>query len=306
MTGIALENVAAGSKFRSLLKAREIFLSDGSRLRRIRVGVPAQVSALTVAASAIAWSVFATAQIASAQPAPADAKLAAMEAEVQAMRADVKAIAREVEQRYETTAGEVRRLGLDTERFEGVGGPLEAAPAGDASFKALFTSWKQLDSLEQGTVSIPSAKPVKSANFTSSFGVRSDPFQGRAAMHAGIDLAGPLGTEIYATADGVVDRSQWAGGYGNLVELNHGKGIQTRYGHLSKSLVKAGDRVKRGQLIALMGSTGRSTGSHLHYEVRIDGKAVNPVPYLQSNDYLQSVQARAAQAMGGPVAGGSK
>lgn len=305
MTDIALENVATARKFRSLLKAREIFWSDGGRLRRLRVGVPAQLSMLTVAVSAMAWSAFATAQIASAAPAPTDTRVAAIQAEVQAMRADVQAIRQDVEKRYETTAGEVRRLGLDTERFEGVGGPLEAAPQGDAAFKALFTSWKQLDTLEQGTVSIPSSKPVKRANFTSSFGVRSDPFQGRAAMHAGIDLAGPLGTEIYATADGIVGRSEWAGGYGNLVELNHGKGIQTRYGHLSKSLVKAGERVKRGQLIALMGSTGRSTGSHLHYEVRIDGKAVNPVPYLQSNDYLQSVQARAATAaaMGGPVAG---
>ena len=125
-------------------------------------------------------------------------------------------------------------------------------------------------------------------------------------MHAGIDLAGPVGTAIYATADGTVGRSEWAGGYGNLVEIDHGKGIQTRYGHLSTSLVRAGQRVKRGDLIARMGSTGRSTGSHLHYEVRIDGKPVNPVPFMQSNDYLQSVQARAAQAsnvaMGGPTA----
>jgi murein DD-endopeptidase MepM/ murein hydrolase activator NlpD len=122
-------------------------------------------------------------------------------------------------------------------------------------------------------------------------------------MHAGIDLAGPVGTPIYATADGTVGRSQWVSGYGNLVELEHGRGIQTRYGHLSRSLVAAGQKVKRGEMIALMGSTGRSTGSHLHYEVRIDGKAVNPVPFMQSSNYLQSVQQRAAAAaMGGPVA----
>ena len=127
-------------------------------------------------------------------------------------------------------------------------------------------------------------------------------------MHAGIDLAGAIGTPIYATADGVVGRSEWnSGGYGNLVELDHGHGIQTRYGHLSKSMVTAGQRVKRGDMIALMGSTGRSTGSHLHYEVRIDGKAVNPVPFMQSTSYLQSVQQRAAAAtriaIGGPAAG---
>ena len=105
-----------------------------------------------------------------------------------------------------------------------------------------------------------------------------------------------------------VQRSEWANGYGNLVELNHGRGIQTRYGHLSRSVVRAGQRVKRGDLIALMGSTGRSTGSHLHYEVRIDGKAVNPIPFMQSNDILLAVQRRAAAAtqvaMGGPREGG--
>jgi murein DD-endopeptidase MepM/ murein hydrolase activator NlpD len=98
------------------------------------------------------------------------------------------------------------------------------------------------------------------------------------------------------------ERSEYHnGGYGNLIELNHGRGIQTRYGHLSRSMVSAGQRVKRGDMIGLMGSTGRSTGSHLHYEVRIDGKAVNPVPFMQSSDYLQSVQRRAAAvAIGGP------
>ncbi len=189
------------------------------------------------------------------------------------------------------------------------GGPFEAVkplttPA--PSFKQLFMSWKQLEK-PQATVAIPSAQPVKGTALTSGYGVRSDPFRGRAAMHAGIDLAGPLGTAIYATADAIVGRSEWANGYGNLIELTHGRGIQTRYGHLTRSVVRAGQRVKRGELIGYMGSTGRSTGSHLHYEVRIDGKAVNPVPFMQSNDYLLAVQRRAAAAtqvaMGGPQDG---
>lgn len=196
---------------------------------------------------------------------------------------------------------------------QGQGGPFEAvAPlkAGDPNFKQMFMSWKKLDRVEQGTIAIPSSMPVSGTNFTSGYGVRSDPFRGRAAMHTGIDLAGPIGTQIRATADGYVQRSEWVSGYGNLVELSHGRGIQTRYGHLSKSLVAPGQRVKRGDLIALMGSTGRSTGSHLHYEVRIDGKAVNPTPFMQSNDYLLALQRRVAAgssqvAMGGP-AGGSK
>ena len=187
-----------------------------------------------------------------------------------------------------------------TAGFEAVA-PLKA---GDAKFKQLFTSWKSLEK-PAGTVAIPSTEPVKGMALTSGYGVRSDPFRGRAAMHAGIDLAAPIGTPIYATADGIVGRSEWAGGYGNLVELNHGRGIQTRFGHLSRSLVRAGQRVKRGDLIAYMGSTGRSTGSHLHYEVRIDGKAVNPVPFMQSNNIMMAVQRRVAagsrMAMGGPA-----
>jgi len=235
-----------------------------------------------------------------------------MAQQVQAMQADVAVIKSQVQARYQATSAELRRLGIDPSRVQSVGGPFEAVEplksGGDANFKALFTSWKKLDQLEQGTIAIPSLKPVRDAKFTSGFGVRSDPFQGRAAMHGGIDIAGPVGTEIFAIADGVVGRSGWAGGYGNLVEVDHGKGILTRYGHMSKRIVEAGTRVKRGQLIGLMGSTGRSTGSHLHYEVRIDGKAVNPIPFMQSSDYLVSVQARAAAAtrtaLGGPTGAG--
>ena len=162
-------------------------------------------------------------------------------------------------------------------------------------FRSLFMTWKQLDTVEQAAIAIPSAQPVEHVSYTSQFGVRSDPFVGSARMHAGVDLRGPIGTPIYATADGVVGRAERAGGYGNLVELEHGKGIATRYGHLSKILVNPGDRIRRGQLIALMGSTGRSTGSHLHYEVRMDGHAVNPIPFLQTADYLLTTQDRALQ-----------
>ena len=176
--------------------------------------------------------------------------------------------------------------------------PAAAAPAQD--FKSLFQSWKRLDGAPRATISVPSLKPVNNVTFTSSFGVRSDPFRGSAAMHAGIDLAGPLGTRVYATADGVVTHAGRQGGYGNMVQINHGRGIETRYGHLSQILVPENTRVKRGQLIGLMGSTGRSTGSHLHYEVRVDGKAVNPIPFLQSGEYLVQVQDRATGAVGGP------
>jgi murein DD-endopeptidase MepM/ murein hydrolase activator NlpD len=190
-----------------------------------------------------------------------------------------------------------------------IGGPYEAvtttnnAAKTDSGYRALFQSWKRLDQIQQGAMAIPSQRPVQQANLSSGFGVRSDPFRGGAAMHAGVDMPGPIGTPIYATADGYVGRAGWANGYGNLVELEHGKGLETRYGHLSAILVQPGQRVRRGDLIARMGSTGRSTGSHLHYEVRMDGHAINPIPFLQTSDYIVEVARRSDGtqiAMGGP------
>ncbi|MFD1612522.1 M23 family metallopeptidase [Sphingomonas tabacisoli] len=184
-----------------------------------------------------------------------------------------------------------------------------SAETGDAQYKALFQSWKKMDQVgqavaaDQGSMSVPSLKPVANLNFSSFYGVRSDPFRGTAAMHAGVDIPGAMGTPIYATADGVVGRAGWAGGYGNLVELEHGRGLETRYGHLSKILVSAGQHVKRGDQIALMGSTGRSTGSHLHYEVRMDGRAVNPIPYLDTAEQAVAMKQR-VNAMTAPLAQG--
>ncbi len=233
-------------------------------------------------------------------------------AEVDGMQQQLLERAQDAAQsRIVETAQQIRRLGLNPARFLGRGGPLEAvdgAAGADPRFRQLFVAWRQLDQLEEGIIAIPAGQPVRGANFTSGFGVRSDPFRGRSAMHAGIDLAGPVGTPIYATADGIVARSEYAGAYGNLVEINHGQGIQTRYGHMSQLIARPGQRVRRGELIGLMGSTGRSTGSHLHYEVRIDGRAVNPVPFIQGGESLAAVQRRAAAgtpavALGGPNTG---
>ena len=170
------------------------------------------------------------------------------------------------------------------------GGPLLPARTSEAvadqQFRSLFMTWKKLDNLETGVIAIPSVQPVATLKFTSNFGIRSDPFRGTAAMHAGVDIPGPTGTPIYATADGIISHSGRRGGYVHLIEINHGKGIATRYGHLSRIMIGENVRVTRGQLIGLMGSTGRSTGPHLHYEVRIDGHAVNPLPFLTTADYL--------------------
>lgn len=208
------------------------------------------------------------------------------------------------EARYKDTQALIRRLGLEPGRFVhqsnfAMGGPLEPSD-GEPKFQELFLSWKKVEQLETALSSLPSVHPVKNVNYTSSYGVRYDPFTGRTAMHAGLDLAGATGSPIYATADGVVHRAGWGGAYGNMVDLGHGKGIATRYGHMSRILVRAGDRVKKGEIIGRMGSTGRSTGSHLHYEVRVDGRAVNPTPYLRASNVVLAIQNRADEAQGGP------
>ena len=115
---------------------------------------------------------------------------------------------------------------------------------------------------------------------TSDFRYRINPVTGKRAFHTGIDIGAPMYTKIYAPIDGTVVYSGWRGGYGNMVILDHGQGVTTRYAHSSKLLVKVGQQVKMGDKIALMGSTGQSTGSHLHYEIRVDGVAIDPLKYL--------------------------
>ncbi len=126
---------------------------------------------------------------------------------------------------------------------------------------------------------IPTAQPVEGVN-GSGYGPRIDPFTGRSAFHQGIDFSAPVGTDILAAAGGVVITSEWHPGFGNLVEVDHGNDLITRYAHSSKVLVKAGDLVKRGQKIAEVGSTGRSTGPHLHFEVLVNSEAQNPMKFL--------------------------
>jgi murein DD-endopeptidase MepM/ murein hydrolase activator NlpD len=178
---------------------------------------------------------------------------------------------------------------------------MSALGPSDVGFSNLFSSLQRMDGNAKSTAYIPSGRPVQKLSLTSNFGVRSDPFNGGARMHKGVDIPGPVGTPIYATADGIVNRSGWASGYGNLVQISHGHGMETRYGHMSKVLVAANSYVRRGQVIGLMGSTGRSTGSHLHYEVRVDGQAINPIPFVAGPDYLIAMNTRPPVAMGGPT-----
>lgn len=207
------------------------------------------------------------------------------------------------EARLKDTQALLRRLNLDPRRFTaqsdirfGSGGPYVpvSAPADvEPAFKSLYTSWHKLEALEQALAVVPSYVPVKSFSYTSGFGVRYDPFTGNSAVHAGIDMAGAHGAPIYAAADGVVTTAGRRGAYGNCIDLNHGKGIETRYGHLSEITVAPGTRVRQGDVIGKMGSTGRSTGTHLHYEVRVDGRAVNPRPFLEASTFMLAAQRRA-------------
>jgi murein DD-endopeptidase MepM/ murein hydrolase activator NlpD len=130
---------------------------------------------------------------------------------------------------------------------------------------------------------VPAGRPIVSGWLSSYFGMRTDPFTGKNELHKGMDFAGKLGSDVVAVASGVIT---WAGrryGYGNLVEINHGNGYSTRYGHNDKVSVKVGDAVKKGQIIAKMGSTGRSTGPHVHFEVLHNGKQVDPMSYIRTS-----------------------
>lgn len=124
---------------------------------------------------------------------------------------------------------------------------------------------------------LPALRPLASSALTSGFGVRRPSVFGGTRAHLGVDLAAPTGTPIMATSDGVVSEANWRGGYGLFVALEHGGGIETRYGHMSRLNVYGGQQVRKGDVIGFVGSTGRSTGPHLHYEVRMNGQAINPV-----------------------------
>jgi murein DD-endopeptidase MepM/ murein hydrolase activator NlpD len=306
-----------------LFKDRDFFVHDGSHLRRLRLSAPVQMGMLVATVLLLCWSVFVTARLILA-PAPlAPPASTNISGDIARLAAATEARVAQIEQRQQVLAAMLSGAKVDPEviaklgytipadgKALGQGGPFDAATKADPTFKSLFTSWKKLDNITDSAIAVPSDKPVKTAEFTSGYGTRTDPFQGRAARHQGIDLAAPMGTPIYATADGVVtDAGYNNGGYGNLIKVDHGRGIETRYGHLSAILVRAGQRIVRGQQIGRMGSTGRSTGSHLHYEVRIDGRAVNPIPFMKSNEYLLAMQQKGAGthsmdavALGGPAA----
>jgi murein DD-endopeptidase MepM/ murein hydrolase activator NlpD len=206
-----------------------------------------------------------------------------------------------MESRVRRMRGVFTDLGLDMAQLEaaapraGMGGPFvpvklpaDAGPFERQLYRINITR-SQVDRLNRTLTLVPYRKPViGEVEFTSGFGVRSDPFLGRPAMHTGLDFRASTGDPVRATANGKVVSSGWAGGYGRMVEIDHGNGLSTRYGHLSEIHVRVGDSIKIGQVVGAVGSTGRSTGPHLHYETRIDGDAVDPQKFLRAGVRLSA------------------
>ena len=153
----------------------------------------------------------------------------------------------------------------------------DAVDARDDSLSSIEAKILQQSVLKE---MLPNAEPVNVAYNSSSYGWRIDPFTGGKAFHEGLDFPANIGTPIYAAADGIVSFADHTPDYGNIVKIEHGSGLETRYAHASKLLVHAGERVAKGQIVAEVGSTGRSTGPHLHYEIRLNGDSLDPRKYL--------------------------
>lgn len=206
----------------------------------------------------------------------------------------------------------IRRFGLNPEALarqarSAQGGPFEPffgpgkKDVRDPRFLKLASSLGRMDAMERALAAIPTSMPAAVMMMSSGFGYRSDPFTGAGAMHAGLDFKGPNGTPILAAAEGKVTFAGQHGGYGNCIEITHANGLVTRYAHLSGFSVSRGQKVERGVQIARMGSTGRSTGSHLHFEVRLNGQAINPRKFLEANPDVLEVQNLAGHRSGNPA-----
>lgn len=195
----------------------------------------------------------------------------------------------------------LRAVGIRPGSTANQGGPFIPARADtlrtprEPLFLQLAAAVDRMETLEQLVLSLPSTIPAEGMNLSSGFGYRHDPFTGAGAMHAGLDFRGAQGSPIHSAAAGIISFVGQKSGYGNVVEVDHGHGIITRYAHLSGFVGRLGQRVQSGQQIARMGSTGRSTGTHLHFEVRVNGTAVNPRRFLESNSDVLEVQADAGQ-----------
>jgi murein DD-endopeptidase MepM/ murein hydrolase activator NlpD len=213
-------------------------------------------------------------------------------------------------QRTEQAAEAIRKFGLNPDKLaknsmDAMGGPLipffkEQNQQLHPTLERLNLALQRMDALERTLIAIPSGKPSSTGMVSSSYGYRRDPFTGGSAMHSGMDFKGPLGQPILAAAGGRVTHAGWKSGYGKTVEITHGNGLMTRYAHLSRIGVTTGQKIEQGLQLGAMGSTGRSTGTHLHFEVRLNGSAINPRPFLEANTDVLKVKAIARQRAKAP------
>ena len=234
---------------------------------------------------------------------PQAAELARIEARQLAV---VEGLTRYADWRAKRAADALKQLQLNpaqvisASRKQAMGGPLEGlATAADGSidprFERLGLSMARMAALEQALEGVPQFAPARKDLISSGFGYRRDPFNGRAAMHNGLDFKGATGTPIYAAAKGRVSFVGRKGGYGNTVEITHGNGVMTRYAHMSRFNARVGQQVLPGETIGAIGSTGRSTGPHLHFEVRVNNRAVNPRTFLETAPHVLEEIRRAPQ-----------
>ena len=251
---------------------------------RTLAAAAAVVACLLVAAIAFAWAFFASSR--------RDRQYRITMAENDRLRAATAALHQKLDgisKQLSDFETRTRRLaivaGLTDSVRGGLGGPAAAIPPADvAGESALLSSRlslieKQFSKRFELVASTPTVWPVHGA-VNSGFGIRPDPFTGQPAFHEGVDISTARSEPVLATADGTVLRSGWAGEYGKAIALAHGERYETVYGHLEETLVAEGQRVHRGDRVGLVGSTGRSTAPHLHYEVRVDGHPVNPLEYI--------------------------
>lgn len=220
---------------------------------------------------------------------PEAAQLAQVEARQLAF---AERLTRFADRRSAAAEAAMRKLGLNPQRMlatledrSAMGGPFIALPSAEGSvdprFRRLGLSLARMDALQRGLEGIPQVIPAAANHISSGFGYRSDPFAGQAAFHAGLDFKGPMGAPIFSAANGKVAFVGRRPGYGNSIDIDHGNGLHTRYAHMSAFRARPGQIVTAGQVIGAVGSTGRSTGPHLHFEVRLHGQPVNPRPFLE-------------------------
>jgi murein DD-endopeptidase MepM/ murein hydrolase activator NlpD len=225
-------------------------------------------------------------------------RVRALEDELTAMRASQERLVENLFDRSKKGVADLERVvamtGLDIDRMigtKGRGGPqVEAKYTEDETLNERVTDLRRRlerwQSLQSAVKNLPLIAPLQEYRITSSYGGRRDPFTGRWSSHNGIDLVQPAGTPIHATGPGTVVLTGWHGGYGWMVEIDHGMGVRTRYAHMQSILAEKGQKVEVGTKVGLVGSSGRSSGPHLHYEILIDGKAVDPTNFLTAGRYV--------------------